>query len=178
MEFTVRLTEQDYIEAYKLKRRSKFRLITRIFVFAMFALFWTTIGAAFWIEHRPSHDPSRVEAAVAMRESLQPGAWFLSAFLLLYVFGIPWLLKRQYRKNDNLKAEFFNEVTAEGITQKSSKGSSSHTLWNAFRSWRESDRVMIIEFPSGLYLVLPKSEMSPDQQTELRGIVAAALPKR
>ena len=160
MEFTVRITEQDYLDAYRLQRRSKWRMIGKFLAYASCALVWTIIGGSFLIQHFRSQDPERIDQAFAMRENFMPMSLFLTAYVLLTAIGIPWLLKRQFRKNRNLNADFFNQITAEGITQKSSQGSSSQTLWNAFKSWRESERVFILEFPSGLYLLLPKSGIS------------------
>jgi YcxB-like protein len=178
MEITFRVTEEDYIDAYRLKCKTPWRKFAWACALAILLLLWTIVGASFLVEHLGRQGSSSTESATSMRANLAPATVIVTLGVLINSIGIPWLLKRQFRKNKNFNAEFTTEVNAEGITQKSSMGSSSHTLWNAFKGWRESEKMVIIEFPSGLYLFLPKSKLSTEQGDELRSILMAFLPKR
>lgn len=178
MEFSVRVSERDYLDAFTLKRRSGMRVAARAALVAFAGLAWTAVIGALVVQQVRSHDEDAMQQAISLRVNILPAALVLTGFVALVWVVVPWLVRRQFRKNPNLQADFFIALTDAGITQRSSMGSSADTRWNAFKSWRESETILILEFPSNLYLVLPKTGLTEAQRQELRSIVSSKLPQR
>jgi hypothetical protein len=101
------------------------------------------------------------------------GAWFFVVFRLQ-----PMLLRRRYRKDPSMQGQFTVNITQESISTQNTAGSSSRTGWNIYKHWREEKGLILLVFHSGAYFLLSLAGLSEPQRDELRGILAAALPKK
>jgi hypothetical protein len=100
---------------------------------------------------------------------------FLFGFLWIY---LPYRVRRRYRKDPSQQGEIVVQLSPEGVSEKSSMGSSTSRAWIVCSYWRESDLVIVLMTQSGIYFIFPKACLSTAQQDELRGILTAALPKK
>jgi hypothetical protein len=162
MDFTTKTTEQDYVAAYRL-RFKPFLMVLNVAFFVVFGLALYLCVIVFTI------DPG------------SPWIYFF-AFMLPCLLGfkmyVPYMARRIYRLRLNQQGEAVNELTSNGVSKKSSEGSLLYFPWTVCSGWRESQRVIIVVAEFGICLVYPKACLTTDQQNELRGILAAALPKK
>jgi hypothetical protein len=86
-------------------------------------------------------------------------------------------LRRQYRKDPAMQGQFTINITPESISTHNTAGSSSNTGWNIYDYWREGKGMILIVCQSGVAVPISLAGLSEAQQNELRGILAAALPK-
>jgi hypothetical protein len=108
---------------------------------------------------------------------------YFNGLMALFLFGFLWIylpnrIRRQYRKDPSQQGEMFVQLSSEGVSEKSLIGSSINRSWNVCSYWRESKRVIILMTHSGIYFTFPIACLNNEQQSELRGILTAALPKK
>ena len=178
MRFTTHVTEADFMAAYRLLCKSRHRQIASAIAYVFAAAFWSFLlcaaiserthpGDHFWAETHPS------SCACSFREPSSFSSGFLrsgSTFLLPHAAS--------FVRREPLHGEILNEVTSEGLWQKTSGGSYGFSQWQDFSFWRESERIIIVIYPTNLFCLLPKSDLNSDQCAELRAILASALPQK
>lgn len=95
------------------------------------------------------------------------------------LFGLlPTRMRRLYRKDPSMQGQFTVNIAGDSISMENTVGTSSVAGWNVYEYWREGKDVIILGFHSGTYIILGLTELSEAQRAELRGILAAALPKK
>ena len=99
MEFTVRLSEQDYLDAFNLKRRSPTRVVSRFALVALACVAWLAVIGAFLVEKSQISDENKVQQAASIRVNILPAALVFTAFAAL-VDGCP-MAGAQFRKIPN-----------------------------------------------------------------------------
>ncbi|MGO9317505.1 MAG: hypothetical protein ACLPXT_04030 [Terracidiphilus sp.] len=178
MEFTTRITEQDYLMAYRLRTKSTSTTICFIIIYAFAALVAMRIISAFVVKYQNPQDLSAAQDFVAISINLMP-ILILTFFLTLfyYVF-IPFNLRKKYRKTVHYREGIVQKLSTEGISETTSVGSFVSYSWSFCDYWRESRAVFVLILQSGIYFTYPKACLSAEQQNELRVILAAALPKK
>jgi hypothetical protein len=87
-------------------------------------------------------------------------------------------VRRLYRKDPLMRGQFAVSITPASIAIKNTAGTSSQSGWDIYDFWREGRSVIILVMHSSAYFILSLAELSEAQRGELRGILAAALPKR
>ncbi len=103
--------------------------------------------------------------------------------LALGLFGFWWVYlpyreRTRYRKDPGQRGENVVQLSPEGISEKSSRGSNASHPWTLCADWRESKRVIVLKTKSGIFYMFPKSCLSSEQLEELRSTLAAHLPKK
>ena len=194
MEFSFKVTESEFREAWRIERKASSRSSLKT------AVFWISIMLGLLLLYRvmqPKPLPAgnanlnAVAAQAALLEhasesSAKPGALekagpFLvlaGLWVLIVTVLVPMRLKFLYRKDPRMQGQFMVKVTADGISTDNSAGTSAKTGWNVYDYWSEGKSVIVLMFHSGSYAILSLAGLSPLQRGELRGILGSALPKR
>ncbi len=68
------------------------------------------------------------------------------------------------------------ELTEVGFSTSAPDGSSSFLPWSRFRTYLDCQRVILLGFDTGGFITIPKRALTPDQQAELRTLLAAHIP--
>ncbi len=189
MEFSYRISEAEYLSAAKLRLKAgaRARLIKHILLWAV-ALGCLVLLTSIFYQHMhqpPTELQEPVETAAPEHATvgqlvgkvvpaiLVVGAWFFFMFRLQ-----PMLLRRRYRKDPSMQGQFTVDITPESIGTQNTAGTSGRTGWNIYDYWREGKDIILLVFHSGAYLLLSVADLSEAQRDELRGILAATLPKK
>ena len=178
MKFTTRVTEADFVAAYRLKCRSLHRRIASGIAYTWAAVFWTFLIGAAISEHNHPDELFLGQNASDFAHVLLPGAILILVWILVFRVYPPYATRRTFRRSTNLQCEILNEVNAEGLWQKTSGGSYGFSQWQDLSYWRESEEITIVVYPSDVFCILPKASLSSDQRDELRHILTKALPQR
>jgi hypothetical protein len=157
MEFASRISAKDYRSALRLKRKNLYRIVYAAGVLdvALWAVF---------VFRSATGD-------IAGATSIFPQASILLVWASLMLMILPIQAHLGYRKNKNIQSEFNNSATEHGFSYKSSSGSSGEAPWSSFSFWRESRTVILLVFPSNIFLICPKSCLSVSQLEEFKGIL-------
>jgi YcxB-like protein len=178
MQFTTRITVEDFVEAYRLQCKSLHRTITSTLVYIFAAIFWIFFAGA-WISERLRPDDLFLGQDPHVSQlTVLPAAIGLLAWILIFRVFVPYGARRQYKKLKSLHGEISNEVTPEGLMQRTSSGSYGFSSWKDFSYWRESRRAFIVVYPSKIFCMIPKTGLTEEQLGEIRSTLAAALPKK
>jgi hypothetical protein len=178
MKFTTRVTEADFMAAYRLLCKSLHRRIASAIAYTFAAVFWLfLVGAAISERTNPGELFLGKDASVFVR-LLLPGAVLILVWILAFRVYPPFATRRKFRQARTLHGEILNEINSEGLWQKTGGGSYGFSQWQDFSYWRESEQIIIVVYPTDVFCLVPKSELSLDQCAELRGILASALPQK
>jgi hypothetical protein len=188
MEFSYTISEAEYLRARKLPSKSPAQIIslaTRanflfwLFLFVLLVILWTFVN----LISRPPQS-QRVSAhphPAGLLGSLivcpiSVAIFCIFAFLF---FGIgPLRARRQYRKDPFLQGQSTVDLNAQWISIRNSAGASSQHVWNLYLYWRERKNLIVLVRPSREFLILNLAALSDPQRTQLRSILAAALPQK
>jgi hypothetical protein len=164
MEFESRISAKNYRAALRLKRKNLYRILYAA----------SFLDVALWVifVFRSAAGDTAGATSIFGQASI---LFFWVAFMLIF---LPLQSHLAYRKNKNIQSEFKNSATELGFSYKSSSGSSGEAPWSSFSFWRESRSVILLVFPSNIFLICPKSCLSPSQLEEFRGILEKALRKK
>jgi hypothetical protein len=200
MEITYKITEADYFRAWKLRRKSlrRFgtlrRVVFWVFILVCLLMLW---GVVERIMHTARDESSTAETSNSGTETpdestatppgnqgrnllvnVGPFLLFIGLWAGLWFWYIPHRVRQIYRKDPLMQGQFTLGLTAEQLSVQNTAGTSSKSPWNAYEQWLEGKDVIILIFHSQAYFILPLTGLSEPQRTELRGILATALPKK
>ncbi len=189
MEFIYRISEAEYLSAAKLKFKSGFRLgniKTAVLLWVVIAVCLILFFAFF--QHGQPQPTISDDAAIRAVASNQTINMILTnllpvvlvlGFLAYVIFrSVPMQLRRVYKKDPSMQAQFMVNITSESISIQSTAGTSSTAGWNIYDYWREGKCMILMVLKSGVAFPISLANLSDDQRDELRGILAAALPKK
>jgi len=189
MEFTYKVSEAEFLSAWKLRERSfSSRLFRGVFLFVGFwvvvlvglILLWGVVQytGASPMQH-PSDHPAGISRFLgAMALNLGP---FFVAFGILAFVAIrlgPQSSRRSYRNDPQMQGEFTVDLTPDSISIQNSVGTSSRSGWSLYKYWREGKDLLLLGLHSGELFVLSLAGLSEPQRDELRSILGAALPRK
>ncbi len=178
MKFTTHITEADFVAAHRLQCKSLHRRISSAIAYTFAAVFWSfLICAVISMRNYPGELFLGQDASGFVRLQF-PVAILLLLWILAFRVYPPLATRRKFRQARTLHGEILNEVSADGLWQKTSGGSYGLSQWQDFSYWRESEEVIIVVYPTNVFCLLPKAGLSFDQISELHGILAAALPQK
>jgi len=167
MEFSYRISEADYLNAWKLlsnrpDSRAAIRIVLWAFVLICLVLLWIVV-------QRNSTIPLVNVGPIIVIS----GVW---AFILTRRGSTT--VRREYRKNPTMQGQFSVGITPESISGQNTAGTSWNNGWNIYASWREGKDLILLLYHNGSYLILNVAGLSDSQRAELRGILSTALPKK
>jgi len=178
VKFTTRVTEADFVAAYRLKCRSLHRRIASAIAYTFAAVFWLFLVGAAISRHNHPNELFLGQNASEFLNLLLPTAILLLVWILAFRVYPMFATRRKFRQSKVFHGEILNEVTAEGLWQKTSSGSYGFSKWQDLSYWRESEEIIVVVYPSDVFCILPKASLSSDEQAELRDILAKALPQK
>jgi hypothetical protein len=178
VKFTTRVTEADFVAAYRLKCRSLHRRIASAIAYTFAAVFWLFLIGAAISRHNHPDELFLGQDVSEFLHVLLPGAVLLLLWVLAFRVYPAFATRRKFLQAKSWQGEILNEASAEGLWQKTSGGSYGFSQWQDFSYWRESEEIMIVVYPSDVFCLLPKATLSSDEQTELRDILMNALPQK
>jgi hypothetical protein len=178
MQFTSRLTEDEYMEAYRLNCKSLYRAIANAIAYAITGLFWIFLIASWIFKTLHPNELFLGQNVSAFQKTILPGSVGFLLWVLFFRVYTPYDTRRKFRKTRSFQVEVFNEMNSEGLMQKTAEGSYGFSRWADFTHWRESARMFIVVYPTGIYCMIPKSAITGEQQKEVRNLIATALPKK
>jgi hypothetical protein len=187
MEFTYRVSEQQYAEAWKLRVKARSRQATIktvvfwIFILVCLIMLWFVIQKDASVPPAPSQP---VTAAAGDNHSFTGILVNVAPILVIAGLSVAgFLLKarvagRLYRKDPSMQGRFTVCVSPASFSMSNTAGISSQCTWNFYECWREGKDVVILVGRMGLFFVLVTAGLAEAQRSELCGILAAALPKK
>jgi hypothetical protein len=147
----------------------------------VFALLLLVHLSAVFDKHPGANNPfaaEDVERGTTIENGIMPLEFFCLTYLFLFKVYDPIRKRRKYRKDPSQRGENVVQLGPNGLSEVSSTGSTSSRAWTVCSCWRESKRVIVLKTQSGIFYIFPKACLSTEQQNELRGILAVALPKK
>lgn len=181
MEFTYKISEEDYVNAYILQAGNRSSALVKNISF--WVLMAVCLLLLFGVTQRLIQSPADAEdsAPIVMSSvvlNIFP-AVVAAGFFIFFRFFFPKIrIRRMYRGDPALQSEITLNVTADSIACQSSAGSTSQSAWNIYKCWSEGRGIITIAYHSGVYFVVSLAGLSEPRRAELRAILAAALPKK
>jgi hypothetical protein len=176
--FATRISEQDYLDAYRLMIVSTFSKIMIVLTYVLFAVCGIEIIISFIGMKINPQDLIATHNFSTTLFNLLPCELVLFVLILNFNFYVPFRLRKKYRKDVNRRGETVQILSPEGISEESPAGSSLSHPWSVCGHWRESQGVFVLVLQSGIYFTYPKACLAQAQQDELRSILTAHLPKK
>ena len=187
MEFSYRISEEDYLKAFNPKFMGRTKSVVKTI------LFWIIILACLmvlvtWPQHSPHRAPV-VQPPATHRVGPSHNAWdYIEGFgpLLLAVESLvlvpvltPKLQRRRYRKDPAMQGKFTVNITRQSISVQNSTGTFHRSGWEPYRVWYETKGVMVLfSRPAAHSMIVNLAGLSESQRDELRGILSEAIPKK
>jgi hypothetical protein len=195
MEFSYRISEDDYVRGTKLRKSASRSNIARNVVFGLFILFCVFLLCWRVIQVRSSSSASDTTssepAAAAAGDSAQPQAQVDTRRVLIFnvapfaglavvwtaliVGGSRGRLKRMYRKDPLFQNEFTVSVTPDLLSIQNPSGVSSQIGWNLVESWKEKNNLIVLIFRSKTSFLMNLSRLSDTEREDLRGILSSTI---
>ncbi len=187
MEFSYRISEADYLEAFNPKFKGRMKSVVKTILFWIIVLVCLMVLIT-WLQHSPQR-ASVVQPPAIHRVGPNHIAWdYIEGFgpLLLAVVTLvllpvltPKLQRRRYRKDPAMQGQFTVSITRESISVQNSAGTFHRSGWEPYRVWYETKGVMVLfSRPAAHSMVVNLAGLSESQQNELRSILTAALPRK
>ncbi len=154
------VTFDEYLECHKIlaaKRRMWIRTIITIY------------GAGMLI-YGMGFAPSRPDLMFTI----------IGALLVFYGFVISsiqfrYRVKRNWDRYPRMKKDFDITVSSAGVQVVDDKGNPSHTAWDSFLRYRESDSLFLLYLSPLLPLCLPKRLIPESDRDGLRSMLASSV---
>lgn len=178
MQFTTNITEDEYIDANRLKTRSLQRTAASFLAYFLTAAFWILLIGAWITEHIFHANILLGQNAAELQSTLFPGAIAFLLWIIAFRAYPIYSARRKFRNAQNLRGDLFQEITSEGLMQKTAHGSYGFSRWQDFSYWRESKKMFIVVDPTNVFCMIPKANLSREQRNEIRSILTAALPRQ
>lgn len=193
MEFSFKVSEKEFRQAWKLERKASSRSSVKT------AAFWILIMLGLLLLYRlilPSgrvagmSDQTAVTRALlgqsANNETPEPtalarvGPFLVIAGLWFLLVGamVPLRLRHLYRKDPRMQGDFTVNLTLDWITTENTAGTAWRANWNVYDFWCEGKGIIVLIFHSGSYTILSLAGLAEPQREELRSILTYALKKK
>jgi len=192
MEFSYKVTESEFREAWRVERKASSRSSLKTAAFWMLIMFGLLLlylviqpprapGAADQRRVAPSSIAKAANSSKPPSDYLERVGPFLvlAGVWILVVTGlVPMRLRYLYRRDPRMQGQFTVNISRDSISTENTAGTTSTSAWNVYDYWCEGKGVIVLMFNSGTYSVLSLAGLSEPQRGDLRGILSAALPKR
>jgi hypothetical protein len=198
MEFSYRISEDDYVRgcrmAMKAKRPSVFKTILFwAFIVICLVLLFSVVSKSNHVAPAsdsqyvaqddaqtdvPAPQISTRNAFTNVAAQVGPFVFILAIWGFLFIYWIPNATRRRYRKDTNSHGILTVALDVESFALKSSLGTKYQSGWNVFTGWFEKDGIVLLGFPNGTFQFINVSGLSEAEREDLRGILATALPKK
>lgn len=183
MEFTFRISEQEYLQAARLYRKSVVNSKLRAILFVVFISICLVLLLSIVMKIRNGPVDSVPQVHTQLTTGLiaeQFGPVVLIAILwVVLIFILPRMrLRSVYRKSLALHGEVRVQATADAFTVRTSTGSTSTTPWSDVKKWCEGKDLILLIHPTKIYQIISVKDLPKPQREELRNILVTALPQK
>lgn len=183
MEFTYKISEQDFFRAAKLYRKSTANSKIRKILFVAFVVLCLVLLFAVVMKTRDrsiEDIPPQQTSVSAGQIAQQIGPLVLIAVVLIVlVFVWPRMrLRGIYRKSPVLQGTVTVQATLDTFSVETSTGSTSRTRWSDMKMWYESNGLILLIYPTKIYQIVSVKDLSEPQLQEFRSILTTALPSK
>ena len=191
MEFTFKVSEAEFLRAWKLRSNQQGSRTVRtvlfwIFILVCLVLLWGVVekskqtkgGSDQPAVTQPAEPASRGTKTDNLLINVGPFFLLLGVWVFMLLKLRPTTVRGLYRKDPLMQGQFTVNVTSDSLSAENTAGTNWKARWNIFASWREGKDVIVLMYFTGAYFVLSIAGLSDSQRNELRGILAAALPKK
>jgi hypothetical protein len=192
MEFSYKVTESEFREAWRVERKASSRSSLKTAAFWMLIMFALLL---LYLVVQPAKSPGVAEQRRVMQSSMANAAnqstlpsdylenvgpfLVIAGVWILVVKGlVPMRLRYLYRRDPRMQGQFTVDITKDSISTENTAGTTSKSTWNVYDYWCEGKGVIVLMFNSCAYSVLSIAGLSEPQRGELRGILSTVLPKR
>jgi len=177
MEWTFRITEAQYLRAWNLERRFGCARRKRLLLILAGVLVVVLAGIVAAIVLFPDHDGDG--AHHSSNSSAPIGA--LSAIVAAVAAAANVSqVKRRYRADATMEGEFTVRLDAQSFVVSNSATAALPSGWGQFTGWREDIKrgLIVLRQQPRQFVVLNVSGLQELQRSELRALLAQALPPR
>jgi len=186
MEFSYKISEEEYLKVFKPKLKMRGLVIAVLFWVVVLALLMLVITEFQRFAQQAQVTQQSAVHRVGSGGNLS-GTLSETGFLVLMVglwvshsFVMPKLRRRGYRKDPAMQGEFSVNLQPDSITVENSVGTYYRSGWNVYFGWYETRGVIVLSShvatPNSILINL--AGLSDLQQSELRGILSTAIPKK
>jgi hypothetical protein len=154
------VTFEEYLECHKIlavKRRLWIRGIITIYGAGM--LIYGILFA-----------PSKPDITFAII-----GAIMIAYGIVISPIQFRYRVKRNWDRYPKIRKEFDMVVSVEGVETMNDKGSPSHSAWDSFLRFRESESLFLLYLSPLLPLCLPKRLVPEEDLSGLRALLSSAI---
>ncbi|HUX45164.1 MAG TPA: hypothetical protein VMV57_10475 [Terracidiphilus sp.] len=180
MEFSYRITEADYVSAWRLRcKAASPSSILKTILFWIFILFCLVLLWMVLLQDARSPTDSSFPSSVGSWGNPFPLVVSVALVIFLrFAYYAPRQVRGLYKKDPVMHGQFTVNITPDFISMRSTAGFSAQSAWSILDFWREGKDLLLVVFHSGAYYTISLAGLSEPQRTELRSILAAALPKK
>jgi hypothetical protein len=183
MEFTYRVSEQEFLQAAKLYRKSTANSKVRKILFAAFISLCLILlfAVVMKIRNNPVEQVPQEQASVTAGQIIQQTGplVLIGALWIFIIFFWPRMrLRGIYRKSPALQGEVTVRAALDALSVQTSTGSTSRTSWGDLKSWHESNGLILLIYPTKIYQIVNVSGLPERERQELHGILTTALPQK
>ena len=177
MEFSYKFSKQICVDAFRFMYWTAWQKIIFIFLLAM--TFWEVIFVCRNVVVYQSVGMGIIDTLTSPPTTFNLmflitfGLWSVAMFLYPW-----WKAVHYYRKSPMRDRIITASVTSEHIELKFEDIASSCTQWSFYKYWQEGKNTFVMALRSGGFQFFPKTGLNEAQRVELRGILAAVLPKK
>jgi YcxB-like protein len=155
-----RWTASEYVSAQRTRLMHRPRLIVRRFWYALAIVFMALIGNLVLVLRHPNDWTYALLTVL-----LFAVVWFPPGILAMW---LRW--RRDFRLGFPTEGSVSATVDEQGV-RLGTKGAEKSTHWVGFSEIYESNRVVIFEKGNDEFLLIPKTQMNPQQIAELRNLI-------
>lgn len=203
MQFSYKVSEEEYRRACKLRFRGNFGsrtfkvLFFWVFVLVCLVVLWAIVTRSAGTGRSDRAQNSSDSAQVLDQDSSAPqtsanppsivqsvvfnvGPFILIGavwFFMLFRF-VPGRLGKLYHKDPAMQGTYTLEVTSASLTIQNTAGLTTNAGWNIYEYWLEGKDFIILVMRSTAYFIISLAGLSEPQRDELRSILASVLPKK
>ena len=193
MEFSFKISESEFRQAWRVERKASSRSSLRT------AAFWMLIMIGLLLLYRAIQPRSPragmqsqhlISQAYIVRpvggadtpggllERVGPFLVLAGLWILIVTVLVPMRLHYLHKRDPRMQGRFTVNITQNSICTENTAGTTSKCSWNVYDYWSEGKNIIVLMFHSGSYSVLSLAGLSEAQRAELRGILSAALKKK
>jgi hypothetical protein len=164
-EYTINgtITFDEYLECHKILAGTR-----RLWVRCIITIYG--IGACIYGMLVPGSSPSVALMII--------GAFFAAYGIFISPIQFRFRVKRNWDRYPQMKKEFNITILEDGLQTIDDKGNPSHTAWDSFLRFQESESLFLLYLSPLLPLCVPKRLIHEDDRDGLRSLLSASVGKQ
>jgi hypothetical protein len=187
MEFTYRISEEDYVAARKLrekgsKKRSIASVVTQLWLLTLY-IFLILQASSLDVAPQGAGEPARM---YSIWGHIVQGTLLLAFLALAFVScRIIFLhvfrsrsIRRKYAREYRMHSDIVIRITPQDYWIHYTFGQVNSSGWNVFKCWEQDADLLLLYYPSNLFVIVKMTELNGEERAQLLGIVGGVLKNR